>query len=243
MVAFQDLDISLGPWIFIFEYSEHSCFWNVFINFDGAEVKFITIFNLNLSAFWNLLSDLFIRNVIFGDSLISKFLFSKADFTFSVESVADISSCWTNFFLDKVFNSLYLGWRLLSSEVSGYLFLWDMLREWMELSNIRHSLAKQRLLGGFLLLGWVVLLFLGITWLIFFWSLELGFFYLIDELLDIFILSVSLFLLLKTTQQEIAQSCSSWRVLVYKIKSILTSKAFNLAWRFASFVGLLKEHG
>jgi len=67
VVTFQNLYVSLSPRILVLVNSELPCLWNVFVNFNGAEVKLLTVFDRYLSSIRNLISYLFVRNVMLAN--------------------------------------------------------------------------------------------------------------------------------------------------------------------------------
>ena len=64
VVAFKNLDISLGSWIFVFEYAKQPCGGNLLINFNGAKIKGVTSFNKDVCSFRDFISDLTVSDVL-----------------------------------------------------------------------------------------------------------------------------------------------------------------------------------
>ena len=80
MVAFQNFDVTLGTRIFILENSKLASFWNIFIDFDCAEIEVFTKLYKDLSTVWNFIPDLFVSYIMFADFLLEVLLIHEAKF-------------------------------------------------------------------------------------------------------------------------------------------------------------------
>ena len=65
VVAFQNFDVPLGAWVFVFEDSELPCFWYFLVNFDSAEVKLVACFYAYFCSIWDFVTNLFVGNFVF----------------------------------------------------------------------------------------------------------------------------------------------------------------------------------
>jgi hypothetical protein len=70
VVAIQNLNISLCPWVFIFVNFKISCTWNFLINFNRIKIEIISILNKDLSSIWNLFSYFWVGNLILLNKLL-----------------------------------------------------------------------------------------------------------------------------------------------------------------------------
>jgi hypothetical protein len=71
VVAFKNLDIPLGSWILIFEYTKQPCRGNLLINFNRAKIKCVTSFNKDVSSFGDFISDLTVGDVLSRNPLLN----------------------------------------------------------------------------------------------------------------------------------------------------------------------------